>query len=113
MSTNPPNEPLNLENLRERLLRLGLHGLLANVETVIHEPWLPQLLQIEGKRALAAQLPPASESRSATEVQSMADFGMDLADPVRPASRRELFSLNFIEEPANIVLIVERHRQND
>src|ERR1039457_1747345 len=47
MSTNPPNEPLNLENLRERLLRLGLHGLLASVETVSHEPWLPQLLQIE------------------------------------------------------------------
>src|SRR6266702_7745883 len=47
MSTNPPNEPLNLENLRERLLRLGLHGLLANLESIRHEPWLPQLLQIE------------------------------------------------------------------
>ena len=34
MSTNPPNDALNLENLRERLLRLGLHGLLASVETV-------------------------------------------------------------------------------
>ncbi len=47
MSTNPPNEPLNLENLRARLLYLGLHGLLANIETIIQEPWLPQLLQIE------------------------------------------------------------------
>ncbi len=47
MNTNPPNEPLNLEQLRERLLYLGLHGLLANVESIIHEPWLPQLLRIE------------------------------------------------------------------
>jgi hypothetical protein len=38
---------LNLENLRARLLYLGLHGLLANIETIIQEPWLAQLLQIE------------------------------------------------------------------
>jgi len=47
MSTNPPIQPLNLDDLRERLQRLGLYGLLANAQTVINEPWLPQLLDIE------------------------------------------------------------------
>jgi hypothetical protein len=41
MSTNPPNEPLNLENLRERLLRLGLHGLLASVRPSATNPGSP------------------------------------------------------------------------
>jgi hypothetical protein len=47
MTTNPPTLPLKLEDLRERLQRLGLYGLLANPESVINEPWLSQLLAIE------------------------------------------------------------------
>ena len=47
MSTHHSTEPLNLETLRQRLQRLGLYGLLANAESVINEPWLPSLLQIE------------------------------------------------------------------
>jgi hypothetical protein len=47
VTTNPPILPPNLDDLRERLQRLGLYGLLANAETVINEPWLAQLLSIE------------------------------------------------------------------
>jgi DNA replication protein DnaC len=105
MSMNPPHEPLNLENLRERLLRLGLHGLLANVETVIQEPWLGQLLQIEeterSRRSLRRRL-------KATRLQKytpMADFDWSWPTQCDRPLVEELFSLNFIEEPANIVLI--------
>jgi DNA replication protein DnaC len=105
MSMNPPHEPLNLENLRERLLRLGLHGLLANVETVITEPWLPRLLQIEeaerSRRSLCRRL-------KATRLQKynpMAGFDWSWPTQCDRPLVEELFSLNFIEEPANIVLI--------
>jgi hypothetical protein len=47
MTTNPPILPPSLEDLRERLQRLGLSGLLANAASVINEPWIPQLLAIE------------------------------------------------------------------
>ena len=55
MTTNPPTLPTlpiptlppNLEDLRARLQRLGLYGLLANIESALNQPWLPQLLAIE------------------------------------------------------------------
>jgi len=105
MDTTPPNEPLNLENVRERLRRLGLHGLLATVETIIHETWLAQLLTIEeaerSRRSLRRRL-------KATRLQKynlMADFDWSWPTQCDRPLVEELFSLNFIEEPANIVLI--------
>jgi DNA replication protein DnaC len=105
MGTIPPNEPLNLESLRARLLYLGLHGLLANVETIIHEPWLPQLLQIEeaerSRRSLSRRLKAARLQR----YNPMAGFEWTWPSQCDRPLVEELFSLNFIEEPANIVLI--------
>jgi hypothetical protein len=50
--------------LRERLLRLGLRGLLADVEIIMHEPWLPQLLQIEDSGILHDLGTPSKADRS-------------------------------------------------
>jgi DNA replication protein DnaC len=105
MSTNPPNEPLNLENLRERLLRLGLHGLLANVETVIHEPWLPQLLQIEETERSRRSLRRRLKAVRLQQYNPMVGFDWSWPTQCDRPLVEELFSLNFIEEPANIVLI--------
>src|SRR6266403_673700 len=105
MSTNPPNEPLNLENLRERLLRLGLHGLLANVETIIHEPWLPQLLQIEETERARRSLRRRLKAARLQKYNPMTDFDWSWPTQCDRALVEELFSLSFIEEPANIVLI--------
>src|SRR5229473_6235278 len=105
MSTNPPNDALNLENLRERLLRLGLHGLLANVETVIHEPWLPQLLQIEETERSRRSLRRRLKAARLQKYNPMADFEWTWPTQCDRPLVEELFSLNFIEEPANIVLI--------
>src|SRR5258708_6875751 len=102
MSTNPPNEPLNLENLRERLLRLGLHGLLANVETIIHEPWLPQLLQIEETERARRSFRRRLKAARLQKYNPMADFDWSWPTQCDRPLVEELFSLNFIEEPANI-----------
>src|ERR1039457_5907221 len=105
MSTNPPNEPLNLENLRERLLRLGLHGLLANLETIIHEPWLPQLLQIEETERARRSFRRRLKAARLQKYNPMADFDWSWPTQCDRPLVEELFSLSFIEEPANIVLI--------
>ncbi len=105
MSTNPPNEPLNLENLRERLLRLGLYGLLANIETIIHEPWLPQLLQIEETERARRSLRRRLKAARLQKYNPMTDFDWSWPTQCDRALVEELFSLSFIEEPANIVLI--------
>jgi DNA replication protein DnaC len=105
MSTNPPNEPLNLDNLRERLLRLGLHGLLANLETVIHEPWLPQLLQIEETERARRSLRRRLKAARLQKYNPIADFDWSWPTQCDRPLVEELFSLSFIEEAANIVLI--------
>ena len=105
MSTNPPNEPLNLENLRARLLRLGLHGLLANLESVIHAPWLPELLQIEETERARRSLRRRLKAARLQKYNPMADFDWSWPTQCDRSLVEELFSLSFIEEPANIVLI--------
>ncbi len=105
MSTNPPHEPLNLENLRERLLHLGLHGLLANVESIIHEPWLPQLLHIEETERARRSLRRRLKAARLQKYNPMADFDWRWPTQCDRPLVEELFSLSFIEEPANIVLI--------
>src|SRR5260370_40283968 len=105
MSTSPPNEPLNLETLRERLLPLGLHGLLANVETILHEPWLPQLLQIEETERSRRSFRRRLKAARLQKYNPMADFEWTWPTQCDRPLVEELFSLNFTEEPANIVLI--------
>jgi len=105
MSTNPPNDALNLESLRERLRRLGLHGLLASVETVIHEPWLPQLLQIEETERARRSFWRRLKAARLQKYNPIADFDWSWPSQCDRPLLEELFSLSFIEEPANIVLI--------
>src|ERR1017187_4917880 len=105
MSTNPPNEPVNLEHLRERLLRLGLYGLLANVETVIHEPWLPQVLQIEETERARRSFRRRLKAARLQTYKPFADFDWNWPTQCDRPLIEELFSLAFIEEAANIVLI--------
>jgi len=38
---------LTLEPTRQHLRRLGLYGLLAQAETLLNEPWLARVLEIE------------------------------------------------------------------
>ena len=104
MSTNPI-EPLNLENLRARLQRLGLYGLLANVESVSNEPWLPQLLSIEeAERARRSFKRRLDDARLGT-FKPLADFDWRWPTQCDRPLIEEVLSLAFIGEAANIVLI--------
>jgi DNA replication protein DnaC len=105
MDTNPPTEPLNLENLRERLLRLSLHGLLANVETVINEPWLRQVLAIEEAERSRRSFQRRLKAARLQKYNPMAGFEWTWPTQCDRSLVEEIFSLSFIEEPANIVLI--------
>ena len=105
MSTPKATPNLNLETVRQRLRQLGLYGLLAQAEALMHEPWFTQVLDIEdaerARRSLQRRL---DEARLGT-FKPIADF--DWAWPTkcdRPLVD-ELFALAFIAEAANVVLI--------
>ena len=105
MTPNPPTLPPNLDDLRERLQRLGLYGLLANAETVINEPWLAQLLSIEeAERARRSFKRRLDDARIGT-FKPLADFDWQWPTQCDRPLVEEVLSLAFIGEAANIVLI--------
>jgi DNA replication protein DnaC len=105
VSTNPPIQPLNLDDLRERLQRLGLYGLLANAETVINEPWLPQLLDIEETERTRRSFKRRLDDARIGVFKPVADFDWQWPTQCDRPLVEEILSLAFIEEAANIVLI--------
>lgn len=105
MPTNPPSEPLNLEHLRERLQRLSLYGLLANVAAVSHEPWLPRLLELEEAERARRSFKRRLDAARLGAFKPLADFDWRWPTHCDRALIDEVLSLAFIGEAANIVLI--------
>lgn len=105
MNTHPATEPLNLERLRQRLQRLGLYGLLANAESVINEPWLPALLQIEEAERVRRSFKRRLDDARLGAFKPLADFDWRWPTHCDRPLIDEVLSLAFIGEAANIVLI--------
>lgn len=96
---------LNLDSVRQRLSRLGFYGLLAHADTLLHEPWLARVIETEETERQRRSLKRRLDDARLGAFKPIADF--DWAWPTkcdRPLVE-ELFSLAFIEETANVVLI--------
>lgn len=105
MSVPKTTPNLNLETVRQRLRQLGLYGLLAQAEALMHEPWFTQVLDIEDAERARRSLQRRLDDARLGTFKPVADF--DWAWPTkcdRPLVE-ELFSLAFVEEAANVVLI--------
>ena len=63
----PPN--LTLEAARQRLRQLGLYGLLAQVETLLHEPWFSKVLDIEDAESIRGIFIANSRSRRVSQTR--------------------------------------------
>jgi DNA replication protein DnaC len=105
MSAPQTTPNLNLETVRQRLRQLGLYGLLAQAEALMHEPWFTQVLDIEDAERARRSLQRRLDDARLGTFKPVADF--DWAWPTkcdRPLVD-ERFSLAFIAEAANVVLI--------
>ena len=96
---------LSLEATRSSLRRLGFYGLLAHAETLLNEPWLARVLEIEDTERARRSLKRRLDNSRLGAFKPIADF--DWAWPAKcdRSLIEELFSLAFIEEAANVVLI--------
>ena len=103
MST--PTTNLTLEGARQRLRQLGFYGLLAHTESLMQQPWLTQVLDIEETERAQRSLKRRLDNTRLGTFKSIADF--DWAWPQRcdRSLIEELFSLAFVAEAANVVLI--------
>jgi DNA replication protein len=97
--------PLTLEHARTQLRRLGLYGLHNHAESLLHEPWLARVLEIEDTERQARSLKRRLDNARLGAFKPIADF--DWAWPTQCDRRlvEELAGLSFLEEAANVVLI--------
>ncbi|MGH8268535.1 MAG: IS21-like element helper ATPase IstB [Steroidobacteraceae bacterium] len=96
---------LPLDTLKQRLRRLGLYGLLAHAEELINEPWLGRVLEIEESERLQRSLKRRMDNARLGTFKPMADFDYEWPKELDRALLEELFTLGFIEQAANLVII--------
>ena len=95
----------SLEELKRRLRQLGLYGLLANAEQLLHEPWLGRLLEIEESERLRRSLKRRLDAARLGSFKPMADFDYQWPKQLDRALLDELFTLEFLEQAANIIVV--------
>lgn len=92
-------------DLCSRARRLGLYGLVDRWDEMGDEPWVEELLDIEekerGRRSLERRLRNAKIGR----FKPMADFDWEWPKKIDRDLVTDLFRFEFLEEPANVVLI--------
>lgn len=107
MNTTPatmtPN--LTLEGARTRLRRLGFYGLLAHAETLLNEPWLARALDLEEHERARRSLKRRLDNARLGAFKPLADFDWGWPTKCERSLIEELFSLGFLEEAVNVVLI--------
>lgn len=100
--TNPINP---LDQTRQRLGNLGLHGLSARIDTIYHEPWLRHVIEIEEAERGARSLKRRLANARLGSFKPVADFDWSWPSRCDRPLIEELQSLEFIPEAANIFFI--------
>lgn len=96
---------LNLESARRHLRRLGFYGLLAQAETLLNEPWLVRVIEIEDTERARRSLKRRLDNSRLGAFKPIADFDWAWPEQCDRSAIEELFSLGFNEEAANVVFI--------
>jgi DNA replication protein DnaC len=96
---------LNLDTARTHLRRLGFYGLLAQIETLLNEPWLVRVIEIEDAERARRSLRRRLVHSRLGAFKPIADFDWAWPEQCDRSAIEELFSLGFNEEAANVVFI--------
>jgi DNA replication protein DnaC len=90
---------------RAALRRLGLFGLLARWEEVRHLEWLPSVIEYEQSERQRRSLQRRLHFARLGAFKPLCDFDWHWPKKIDRAAVEELSSLEFLTEPANVVLI--------
>jgi len=105
MKRRDDTAPYDPKDPKERARRLGLHGLLAHWSEIEGKPWLGELLDIEEKERTKRSLERRLRHARIGAFKSMADFDWTWPKSVDKDALDELFTLGFIAEGSNAVLL--------
>ena len=93
------------ENLEAKLKRLRLFGCLARLDEVRKEPWLDRVLVDRDEEKTRRSLEHRMHIAGIGTFKPLADFDWKWPKKIDRAQIEELFTLDFIAEGANVVLL--------
>lgn len=102
MATKPKSSE---QELKDRLGRLGLWGLLARWDELADRPWLSDLVELEEAERQRRSLERRLQAARLRRFKAMADFDWDWPKAIDREQIEELFELSFIAEAANLILV--------
>ncbi|HTN92387.1 MAG TPA: ATP-binding protein [Sorangium sp.] len=107
MTTADPISPVGNDSreLFARVQRLGLFGLLASWSEIASEPWLERLVTLEEHERKRRSLERRLKSARIGAFKPMADFDWAWPKRIDREALDDLFSLRFVEEGINAVLL--------
>jgi len=91
--------------LRERVTRLGLHGLVGRWSELCGESWIEDLLEIEEKERARRSLERRVRNAKIGRFKPLCDFDWSWPRKIDRELVEDLFRLDFLTEAANVVLI--------
>jgi DNA replication protein DnaC len=94
-----------LEALAKRLRALGLYGLLAQLPSLLHELWLMRVIETEEAERTRRSLRRRLANTRLGSFKPLVDFDWNWPKKCDRTHIEELFSLAFIPEAANVVLL--------
>ena len=94
-----------MDDLRERIEALKLHGLLQNLDDLPETNWLPWLLDVEEAERQRRSLERRFRGAKVGRFKSMADFDWSWPKQLDRSQIKELMALRFMTESANVILV--------
>lgn len=98
-------EDVSLETLKHRAHALGLWGIVAQWSTVANEAWLPTVIGYEESERAHRSLERRSHRAKLGRFKPLADFNWSWPSKIDRQLIEQLFTLEFITEPANVIII--------
>ena len=93
------------ESFQKRATTLGLHGLLAHLEEVQTQSWVPTLLDWEEKERAARGLARRIQAAHINRFRPFCDFDFSWPTRIDRDAIEEAFGLDFIQRGDNLVLV--------
>ncbi len=103
--TSNPTKTKDPDSHHDRARQLGLYGLLTHWEEVQGQDWLPWVLETEETERRRRSLERRIHNARVGAFKPMADFNWKWPKKIQRATIDELFTLQFIDEGANVVLL--------
>ena len=92
-------------SLEERVIKLGLHGVLENWDKYKKQRWLKPLVECEEKARQQRGLERRLKNAKLGAFKAVVDYDWKWPKKIDRAHIEEVFSLDFINDNANVVLI--------